>query len=293
MSILLDDSMESLYKDALRHLKIQKNVSPMFNTQWSYMEFKGQEDSSEADDIKAVNKVTEKVKMLDSLKKFGEEALEKTDKKALLFPGGELRKIENAELGITRSVKSLSRDEIYKELFRVEFTKESLDLRYKNIDLDNIKVLFVSDCFRSKTDNQVDSDFGDLSLLFEDNVSELFSKMIKAMGISQSEYRVSAVTSKSEDDESFLNYLYSEILLFNPTLIITLGAKATNDLLGLKSRLKDIHGKFYDLSLNDESEKSKTFEVMPLFSPSLLQTAPNMKKTAWKDMQKAMDKLNP
>ncbi len=30
---------------------------------------------------------------------------------------------------------------------------------------------------------------------------------------------------------------------------------------------------------------------MPLFSPKLLHTAPNMKKTAWKDMQTIMELL--
>ena len=116
--------------------------------------------------------------------------------------------------------------------------------------ISDTKVLFVSDCFVKEMDHSEESNLRDLLTLFDSNVANLLSKMISAMGIPQSEYRVSAISYlEDENEHSYFEFLKSEILLFEPTLIITLGAKATNELLQLKSRLKDIHGQFYKLNL--------------------------------------------
>ena len=100
-----------------------------------------------------------------------------------------------------------------------------------------------------------------------------------------------SVSSLYVDDKEQFDLVMSEIQWAQPKLIITLGAVATNKILQTGQRLKDIHGKLSQVELFYQKESLANYTVMPLFSPNLLQTAPNMKKTAWKDMQKAMEFL--
>jgi len=58
--------------------------------------------------------------------------------------------------------------------------------------------------------------------------------------------------------------------------------------MGTKDRLATIHGEIVDLSLKLIQDQAYFFNMMPLFHPQILLINPNMKKTAWADMQKAM-----
>jgi uracil-DNA glycosylase family 4 len=51
-------------------------------------------------------------------------------------------------------------------------------------------------------------------------------------------------------------------------------------------RLAQVHGQFFSRKIGE-----KTFQVVPLFHPSIIETNQNMKKTAWADMQKIMKHL--
>jgi uracil-DNA glycosylase family 4 len=113
--------------------------------------------------------------------------------------------------------------------------------------------------------------------------------MIKAMRLTEVDYYISSLQFSDVED---IDLLFNEIQFFKPELIITLGATASNKILNSNERLKDCHGQISKVSISDETKEVLEIAVMPLFSPTLLQTAPNMKKTAWKDMQKAMEYLN-
>ena len=72
--------------------------------------------------------------------------------------------------------------------------------------------------------------------------------------------------------------------------IVPLGAKATNTILGTKERLSKIHGqqvKFKIIGHKTEIDLS----VYPVLHPDFLQINPNMKRSAWIDLQKVMGHL--
>lgn len=298
---MLMDSMEKNYQEALRQSKHSDSNESLFETQWTYKTFEKAclEQTVELEEAKEpedTQEVTERVKILDSLHRFGNEEIEKTDKKALLFPGGEVHLKDQANTAAANSEKAvaMSSKELKQEVIKKIGAELSFSRFGESLVREQTKVLFVSDLFNNEIDELVeDKSIMPLSTCFNLEVSQLFSRMIKAMGIAENEFILSAISYDSpEGEKDYFEMLKSEVLFYKPTLIITLGAQATNSLLKLKSRLKDIHGNFYQLVLEDQSHTSHNFEVMPLFSPTLLQTAPNMKKTAWKDMQKAMSKLS-
>ena len=124
---------------------------------------------------------------------------------------------------------------------------------------------------------------------FEAETATLFRKMVAAMKLDVSEFLISAVGDEHEQDFDFLE---EEIAYFTPEVVMTLGATASNKLLGTKQRLSAIHGNFYTKGVKYFDNSSVVLAICPIFHPEFLRINPNMKKTAWEDMQKVMKKLN-
>ena len=76
-----------------------------------------------------------------------------------------------------------------------------------------------------------------------------------------------------------------QILAEKPSVVVTLGAYASNLILGGQERLSKIHGNFFPRSFSDNFHT----QIVPLFHPSFLLINPGMKKSAWMDMKKIMD----
>ncbi len=284
--------MEDKYRELLSASKKNDGrYNNIFVSSWIYKDYAqvSQQVSQEAQEIKAKesesqgesldegpNKVTEKTVILDSLNLFAEDKLKEEDR--FSFKGGSLGAKKTVSSSITHDLLDKSFDLV--ELTKRRFKRDSLLKRFS--ENHGPKVFFITDDSLS-AENSQDADF-DLQFYFNQEVSTLFSNMIKAMNLKRSEYYISSLSFNQNQQKEDL---IKEIYFLDPELIITLGAKATNFILQSNMRLKDCHGQFQNMAVDD-----KTFTVMPLFSPSLLHTAPNMKKLAWTDMQKAMAHLN-
>lgn len=317
--------MENVYRKAIQQLKKGSGISPLFPVDWCFTEYvdisnnsplednsnktvneisnsKPLDDPSkkaalhsDAESIQASSNVTEKAKILDSLHKFGEEKIDSTTEKVFRFPGGEMSFKDHAgeEDSKAFNIKDISLEAL-KEQSKRDLGNELFQLResLKSVDsISNIKILFVTDSFLEIDTQKSEAGLYELPLFFDQSVSTLFQRMITAMKVEPSEYYVSAV-SKNGETSDLMSLLMQEVSRLRPKLIITLGAQATNEILQINKRLKDIHGQFFQIALKDEKSQESRFELMPLFSPKLLNTAPSMKKTAWIDMQKAMELLS-
>lgn len=129
---------------------------------------------------------------------------------------------------------------------------------------------------------------------------DLLGKMIVAMKLRAGEFNRVAFNEKLEDVNDLAKNLtepsvetvelLEQIKKFKPNIVVSLGATVTNILLGKREKLSGIHGQFFDktLTLNNESY---TYQVMPIFHPDFLIINPNMKRTAWIDLQKVMERV--
>ena len=72
-------------------------------------------------------------------------------------------------------------------------------------------------------------------------------------------------------------YLFKEIELVNPKLIVTLGEKAYNYLCSNMAPFNQVRGQFINY---------KTYTILPTFSVSYLLRNPSLKKEAYYDMLK-------
>ncbi len=141
------------------------------------------------------------------------------------------------------------------------------------------KVLFLGDTFEASGEE------------------DLLGKMIQAMKLEKSEYlrfSFDDQLEKVEDlSENLLNPTEASKKLFdlisenNAQVIVTLGATTTSVLTGKRQKLSNIHGQFFPLNLPNYTFSSP-IQLVPIFHPDYLKINPNMKKTAWIDLQEVM-----
>ncbi len=226
---------------------------------------------------------SEKVQVIESLERFAHEKSEETQSKILKVDGGELH--IRPEPGWD-DLSHFASEFLLKESIK-------LDPRLIRISLDKkvprtVKALFVSEKFRTWEEVEPELKDGFINELlagFPQKTAELFHRMITAMKLDASEVIIFPV--EGQDEADFSRDVMEIAAFYRPEVIITLGAKATSKILKSNDRLSMIHGQFFNRRMGDTG----TFQVVPLFHPSIIETNQNMKKTAWADMQKIMKHL--
>ena len=287
--------MENQYRKSLRSASDEKSEENIFfPSDWLYRPLEASPIALKVESIKPLpsvssesasvlseevekpSAVTEKIEVLDSLNIFGKEKLAESD--LYPFKGGELRRKE-----LEPDSLSLKVPRVDKEQFLEIQNLKGLFNQFSNDQL-AIKAMFVTDeSFDSE--GEIDSKF---LKYFTTEVSQLFTNMVKAMNLSMDEVYISSLEFEGK---SFEENLLKELSFLKPKFVFCLGAKATNYFFKSQQRLKDCHGQIKEINLSIQGEESLNIKFMPLFSPKLLHTAPNMKRLAWNDMQKAMDHL--
>lgn len=131
---------------------------------------------------------------------------------------------------------------------------------------------------------------------FKGEGEDLLGKMISAMKLSKEQFYRFPIEDELEnivDLEKNLECptlatqkLLDLILEKQPRVIVSLGATVTNVLLGRREKLSTIHGQFFKKQI-----KHCVCDVMPIFHPDFLLINPNMKRTAWIDLQKVLEYL--
>ncbi len=233
--------------------------------------------------------------MVESFKQYSHEKLKKEEK--IQFEGGEIVFKKSVPVSfnakIQQKIKYIEAEELKDKAVRL-FGEKIAEAKYLLSDNSNklnqknpIKVMFVTDKKREEAVDSTDSYEKQLKVFFSDEVTVLFSKMIKAMKLELSDFMLGFCSTKNEE----LEFLYQEILYFRPEFVIPLGANSSSIILDMKERLSNIHGQFFKRILNQEKINEFHFTICPLFNPEFLLINPNMKKTAWTDMQKVMKEL--
>lgn len=116
-------------------------------------------------------------------------------------------------------------------------------------------------------------------------VGELLDRMLKAIQLDRaSVYLTNLVKCPTPDNRPptpeeasvCLPLLQKELKAVSPGLIMTMGLLTAQTLLGSHSPLVRLRGKFHDFH---------GIPLLPTLHPSFLLSHPEMKKTAWQDLQ--------
>lgn len=293
--------MNTKYINALKQLRGREAdlKSPfserLFGHDWSYGVPVSQEQVIEAKvadspavevkvEEKAEKSVTEKVKMLDELHKFGKEKFEQTKSDKIHLGNGAV--IQKKQAKNPRWDFASSAINEYMDFYQTH--SNDLYNDKSQVESENIDVLFIVDeeflnhNIASVTDKKI-------SVFFEEDVAILFQKMIKAMQLDGARYSISTCSDLVEKSDE---YLFAEIYHRRPKYLVSLGGFVSSKLLKTKERLQALRGKFYKIEIeNKDTQEVIEYELLPLFSPNYLNEAPNSKRLAWEDMQKLMSKL--
>lgn len=134
----------------------------------------------------------------------------------------------------------------------------------------------------------------------EGSGDDLLGKMIQAMKLRPGEFNRFSFNEKLEDVNDLSKNLIEPtqetqelleiIKKYKPEVVVSLGATVTNILLGKREKLSGIHGQFFDKKI-DINNESYTYALTPIFHPDFLIINPNMKRTAWIDLQKVMERV--
>ncbi|MDO9183114.1 MAG: hypothetical protein Q7U04_11935 [Bacteriovorax sp.] len=150
--------------------------------------------------------------------------------------------------------------------------------------------------FAQKNDQNSLSEVLFLGDSFSGEGDDLLGKMIAAMKLSGSEFYRYPKLEELDDVVDLAKNLevasvgtqkiFDIILEKRPKVVVSLGATVTNILLGRREKLSTIHGQFFEKNIGE-----CVYSLMPIFHPEFLVINPNMKRTAWIDLQKVMERI--
>lgn len=225
---------------------------------------------------------SEKIQVIESLERFAVEKTTELNTNILKLDGGELHVK-------TDPVWNVSAHHSLEDLkSKLKLEKVFQDLVFADKQPLSVKAIFVTEKFRTwdEVSPELKSGFiNELIAGFPLKTAELFYRMIVAMKLDASEVIVYPVEGSDESD--FSQEVMEVAHFFRPEVVITLGAKATQKILKSNDRLSLVHGQFFNRKVGEQ----ESYQVVPLFHPSIIETNQNMKKTAWTDMQKIMKHL--
>ena len=128
-------------------------------------------------------------------------------------------------------------------------------------------------------------------LPFVGRAGQLLNNMIAAMGLQRSDVYIANIVKcrppqnrvpEPEEANTCTQFLFRQIEVIRPQVIVALGATAATYLLGGKSPLARLRGRLHE---------ARGAKLIVTYHPAYLLRDPTQKKEAWKDLQLAMAEL--
>ena len=128
-------------------------------------------------------------------------------------------------------------------------------------------------------------------LPFVGRAGQLLNNMINAMGLKRSEVYIANIvkcrppqnrTPEPVEANTCMQFLWRQIDVVKPEVIVALGATAATYLLGGKTSLSSLRGRIHGL---------RQSKLIVTYHPAYLLRDPRQKGEAWKDLQIAMKEL--
>jgi uracil-DNA glycosylase family 4 len=156
----------------------------------------------------------------------------------------------------------------------------------------NAKLLIVADAPGGDDDRQ--------SAPFQGDTGDLLDKMLAAISLSRDEVYITTLVkcypgahAKPGADEikTCLPFLFRQIEIICPTVILTMGMLAAQTLLHSRKSLFQLRGRFYNFNDLCSTTLENKIIIMPSLHPSLLLENSDLKKASWRDLQMIQKRL--
>jgi len=135
-------------------------------------------------------------------------------------------------------------------------------------------------------------------LPFVGRAGQLLTRMIEAMGLTRERVYICNVvkcrppenrTPAEDEMDTCAPYLWRQLAVLRPRVIIALGRPAAQTLLATKTPIGQLRGEFRDFPPPALAHLGlPRCKVMPTFHPAYLLRSPNEKPKAWEDLKQVM-----
>jgi DNA polymerase len=124
---------------------------------------------------------------------------------------------------------------------------------------------------------------------FVGRAGQLLTKMIEAIQFNREDVYIANILKsrppdnrnpEADETKACIPFLYRQIAVIRPKLIVTLGNPATQGLLDTKVGITKLRGEF------QEYPRLPGIKVLPTFHPAYLLRSPDKKREAWEDLKK-------
>lgn len=133
---------------------------------------------------------------------------------------------------------------------------------------------------------------------FVGRAGQLLNRMISAMGLRREEVYITNVlktrppgnaTPTLEESRLCAPYLFEQLAIIGPEVVVSLGLPATRVLLGCSDSMSRLRGHWAETELPD----GRRIPVMPTYHPAYLLRAysPENRRKVWSDLQQVMERL--
>ncbi len=136
---------------------------------------------------------------------------------------------------------------------------------------------------------------------FVGRAGELLTKMIEAgMGLKREDVYICNVikcrppqnrTPAHDEIASCKDYLWRQIEIIRPEVIVALGAPAAQTLLNTREGIGLLRGQWHDCYPSGSALVGEPIPLLPTFHPAYLLRSPGEKKKAWEDLKMVMARL--
>ncbi len=154
------------------------------------------------------------------------------------------------------------------------------------------RVVFVGEAPGFEEDQQ--------GLAFVGRAGQLLTAMIKAMGLSREEVFICNVlkcrppnnrTPAHDEIAACSPYLFEQLQILKPEVIVALGAPAAQTLLQTVESIGRLRGRFHNFYTSGSPMVGDPTPLMPTYHPAYLLRSPGEKRKAWEDLMKVMELL--
>lgn len=155
------------------------------------------------------------------------------------------------------------------------------------------RVVFVGEAPGVEEDRQ--------GLAFVGRAGQLLTAMIeRGMGLKREDVYICNVlkcrppdnrTPSTDEIAACSPYLFRQIEIIQPEVIVALGAPAAQTLLNTRDSIGRLRGRFHDFYLSGLPGMGQAVPLMPTYHPAYLLRSPGEKRKAWEDLKMVMKHL--
>jgi uracil-DNA glycosylase family 4 len=135
---------------------------------------------------------------------------------------------------------------------------------------------------------------------FVGRAGQLLNRMIEAMGLTRDQVYICNVlkcrppgnrTPSADEIAACAPYLFEQLRIIEPKIIVALGAPAAQTLLDTRQSIGQLRGQFHDFYPSGSALAGPPIKLMPTYHPAYLLRNPPDKRKAWEDLKLVMIEL--